>query len=110
MQTENRVFDSIAKAFTNAAGAAQAFRDEAETIIKGKIERLVADMDLVTREDFDAAKAMAAKARADNERLEARVAELEAKLGIERKESTISRKRKTGPAKKAKPNKRSAKL
>jgi BMFP domain-containing protein YqiC len=110
MQTENRVFDSIAKAFTNAAGAAQAFRDEAETIIKGKIERLVADMDLVTREDFEAAKAMAAKARADNERLEARIAELEARLGIERKESAKARNKKSAPAKKAKTKKRSAKL
>lgn len=110
MQTDNRLFDSIAKAFTNAAGAAQAFREEAEVIIKGKIERLVADMDLVTREDFDAAKAMAAKAREENEKLAARIAELEAKLGIERKEPARARKKKTRPAKKANPRKRSAKL
>ena len=85
MQTENRVFDSLARAFTNAAGAAASFREEVETMVKGKLERLVADMDLVTREDFNVAKAMAAKARAENEKLEARIAELESKLGITKK-------------------------
>jgi BMFP domain-containing protein YqiC len=110
MQTENRVFDSIAKAFTNAAGAAQAFREEAEVIIKGKIERLIADMDLVSREEFDAAKAMAAKARSDNEKLQARVAELEAKLGIEPKGRSKTPEKQSRPAGTAKPKKRSAKL
>ncbi len=95
MQTENRVFDSLARAFTNAAGAANAFREEVETMVKGKLERLVADMDLVTREDFNAAKAMAAKARAENEKLEARVVKLEAKLGIAKKPKAKPRARKT---------------
>ena len=105
MQTDNRVFDSIARAFTNAAGAASAFRDEVEVMIKGKLERLITDMDLVTREDFDATKAMAAKARAENEKLSARVAELEAKLGVERREAA-KRRAKASPVKAAKPAKR----
>ena len=95
MQTENRVFDSLARAFTNAAGAAASFREEVETMVKGKLERLVADMDLVTREDFNAAKAMAAKARAENGKLEARIAELELKLGITKKPKPKPRAKKT---------------
>jgi len=110
MQTENRVFDSIARAFTNAAGAASAFRDEIEVMIKGRIERLVADMDLVTREDFEAAKAMAAKARSENSKLAARVAELEAKLGVVQKETTRQKQPKARPAKPAKSKRRVSKL
>lgn len=110
MQTENRVFDSLARAFTNAAGAANAFREEVETMVKGKLERLVADMDLVTREDFDVAKAMAAKARAENEKLEARVAELEAKLGIVKKPKPKPRAKKSTKAKAKPAKRRSAKL
>jgi BMFP domain-containing protein YqiC len=110
MQTENRVFDSLARAFTNAAGAANAFREEVETMVKGKLERLVADMDLVTREDFNAAKAMAAKARAENEKLEARVVELEAKLGITKKPKSKPRRKKTQKVKAKRAKKRSAKL
>jgi BMFP domain-containing protein YqiC len=110
LQTENRFFDSLARAFTNAAGAANAFREEVETMVKGKLERLVADMDLVTREDFDVAKAMAAKARAENEKLEARVAELEAKLGMAKKPKPQPRAKKAKKATAARPKKRSAKL
>ncbi len=110
MQTENRVFDSLARAFTNAAGAANAFREEVETMVKGKLERFVADMDLVTREDFNAAKAMAAKARAENEKLEARVVELEAKLGIAKKPKPKPRTKKTQKVKAKRAKRHSAKL
>jgi BMFP domain-containing protein YqiC len=82
MQTDNRLLDGMARFFTNAAGAAQAFKDEMETIMKARFERLIADLDFVPREEFDAVKAMAAKARAENEKLAARVADLEMKLGI----------------------------
>ena len=81
MQTDNRLLDGMARFFTNAAGAAQAFTAEMETMMKARFERLVADLDLVPREEFDAVKAMAAKARAENDKLSARVAELEKKLG-----------------------------
>ena len=112
MQTDNRMFDAIARAFTNAAGAAAAFRDEVELMVKGRLEKLVADMDLVTREDFDATKAMAAKARAENEKLAARVAELEAKLGVEKREAAKRqvKARPAKPVKRAKARKRSVKL
>ena len=80
MQTDNPVFDSMAKFFTNAAGAAQAFGAEVESMIKSRMERFVADMDFVPRDEFEAVKAMAAKARTENERLEARIAVLEAAL------------------------------
>jgi len=81
MQTDNRLLDGMARFFTNAAGAAQAFKAEMETMMKSRFERLVADLDLVPREEFDAVKAMAAKARAENDKLATRVAELEKKLG-----------------------------
>jgi BMFP domain-containing protein YqiC len=81
MQTDNRILDGMARFFTNAAGAAQAFKNEMETMMKSRLEKLVSDLDLVTREEFDAARAMAAKARAENEKLARRIAELEGKLG-----------------------------
>jgi BMFP domain-containing protein YqiC len=82
MQTDNRVLDGMARFFTNAAGAAQAFRAEMETMVRARVERLIADLDFVPREEFDAIKAMASKARTENDRLAARVTQLEARLGI----------------------------
>ena len=82
MQTDNRVLDGMARFFTNAAGAAQAFKAEMETMIKARVERLIADLDFVPREEFDAVRAMAAKARSENEKLSMRLEGLEAKLGI----------------------------
>ena|SRR5262245_53957543 len=81
MQTENRFLDGMARFFTNAAGAANAFKSEMETLIKARMEKMVANLDFVPREEFDAVKAMAAKARAENEKLSARIAALEDKLG-----------------------------
>ena len=81
MQTENPFLDGLAKAFTNAAGAAQSVRAEIDTFVKQRLEKLVADMDFVPREEFEAVKAMAAKARSENERLEARIAALEGLTG-----------------------------
>ncbi len=77
----NRIFDEFAKLMTDAAGVAQGVRNEAETVIRAQMERFLGDMDLVTREEFDAVKAMAAKARDENEQLIARLDALEAKLG-----------------------------
>jgi hypothetical protein len=82
MQADNRVLDGMARFFTNAAGAAQAFKAEMETMIKARVERLIAELDFVPREEFDAVKAMAAKARSENEKLSTRLAGLEAKLGV----------------------------
>lgn len=82
MQTENPLLDGLARFFTDAAGAAQTVRTELDAFMRQRLERLVADMDFVPREEFDAIKAMASKARSENERLEARLLELEAKLKI----------------------------
>ncbi|MBU6442845.1 MAG: accessory factor UbiK family protein [Alphaproteobacteria bacterium] len=80
MQTDNPVLDGLARLFTDAAGAAQSVRAEIDTFVRQRLERLVADMDFVPREEFEATKAMAQKAREENERLEARLAALEAKI------------------------------
>jgi BMFP domain-containing protein YqiC len=80
MQTDNPILDGIARLFTDAAGAAQSVRTEVDTFMRHRLEKLVTDMDFVPREEFEAVKAMAAKARTENERLEKRIAELEARL------------------------------
>jgi BMFP domain-containing protein YqiC len=79
-QTTNRFLDELSKLLTDAAGAAQGMRREVETLMKAQGERILRDMDVVQREEFEAVKEMAAKARDENERLSARVAELEAEL------------------------------
>lgn len=81
MQNESRFFDDIAKLATNAAGALSGVRDEFDTLLRQQAERLIAQMDLVPREEFEVVKAMAQKAREENEALSARLADLEAKLG-----------------------------
>jgi BMFP domain-containing protein YqiC len=80
MQTRSPFFDDLSKLMTNAAGVAQGARTEAETAMRGWIERFLADSNLVTREEFDAVREMAIKAREENDRLAARIAELEAGL------------------------------
>jgi BMFP domain-containing protein YqiC len=76
-QTDNPFLDGVAKAFTDAAGMAQSVRAEIDAFVRQRLERLVADMDFVPREEFEAVKAMAAKARAENEALAARIKALE---------------------------------
>jgi BMFP domain-containing protein YqiC len=80
MQTQSKIFDDFAKLITNAAGAAHGVKAEVEVIIRQQMERLMADLDLVTREEFDAVRTMAANAREENDKLEARLVALEAKL------------------------------
>lgn len=87
MQTDNPFLDGMAKFFTDAAGAANSLRSEIDTFVRQRMERLVADMNLVSREEFEAVKAMAAKARTENESLAARVAALEALVSTLKKES-----------------------
>jgi BMFP domain-containing protein YqiC len=76
-QSSNRILDDISRLMTDVAGAAQGARREVETIVRGQVERLLQGMDLVRREEFDAVKAMAEKAREENERLAARLDALE---------------------------------
>lgn len=78
MQTRNKVLDDISKLMTNAMGVAQGAKDEAETAMNSMIDRWLADRDFVTREEFDAVRAMAQKAREENEALKARIDALEA--------------------------------
>jgi BMFP domain-containing protein YqiC len=80
-QTSGRLFDDLSRLITDAAGLAEGARREVETVVKAQFERLLAGMDVVSREEFEAAKEMAAKARSENEALAARIAALEAKLG-----------------------------
>ncbi|CFX52013.1 conserved protein of unknown function [Candidatus Filomicrobium marinum] len=80
-QTSNRLFDDLAKLMNDAAGAAQGVKQEFETMARSQGEKILREMDVVQREEFEAVRAMAEKARAENERLEARIAALEAKLG-----------------------------
>ena len=77
MQTRTKVFDDFAQLMSNAMGVAQGAKLEAETALKGMVDRWLADRNLVTREEFDAVRAMAEKARAENEALKARVEALE---------------------------------
>jgi BMFP domain-containing protein YqiC len=83
-QTTNRFLDEFAKLMTDAAGAADGLRKEAESVFKAQGERFLREMDVVRREEFEAVKAMAEKARAENERLEARIAALEGQLAATR--------------------------
>ena len=77
MQTRNKIFEDISQLMTNAMGVAQGAKDEAETAMKGWMDRWLADRDFVTREEFDAVRAMAQKAREENEALKARIEALE---------------------------------
>ena len=80
--TSSRILDDIARLATDAAGAAQGVRREVETVVKTQIERLLRDMDVVTREEFEAVREMALLAREENDKLAARLAVLEgAKTG-----------------------------
>jgi BMFP domain-containing protein YqiC len=79
-QTSNRFLDELSRLLTDAAGAAQGMRREVETLVKAQGERILRDMDVVQREEFEAVKEIAAKARDENERLSARVSELESEL------------------------------
>mgnify|MGYP005989309953 FL=1 len=79
MQSRNKMMDDISQLMTNAMGVAQGAKDEAETAMKGLMDRWLADRDFVTREEFDAVRAMAQKAREENEVLKARLDALETK-------------------------------
>jgi hypothetical protein len=81
MQSRNRFLDDVSQLMTNAMGVAQGARTEAETAVKSLMDRWLADRDLVTRDEFEAVRAMAQKAREENEALKARLAALEAKAG-----------------------------
>lgn len=79
MQGGNRILDDFARIMTDAAGMAQGVRREAEGVFKAQFERMIRDMDLVTREEFEVVREMAQLAREENDRLAARLDAIEAK-------------------------------
>ena len=101
MQIENRFLDDLARVANGAIGALSGVREEIEALVRQRVDRFLADMDLVTREEFEAVKEVAARARTEQEALEHRVAALEAKLAGRAKPATKAkrtRKPRTGAA------------
>ncbi len=109
MQTENPILDDLAKLANDALGTLQGMKTELEALIRQRFERMISDLDLVGRDEFEAVREMAARARAENEALKKRVAALEKALGKTRaapkrttrkagtaKSTAKSRARKTG--------------
>lgn len=80
-QTRGQFFDDVSRLFTDVTGLADSARREVETLARAQLERLMASMNLVSREEFDAVREMASRARDENDRLSQRIAALEAKLG-----------------------------
>ena len=80
MQSQNRFFDDIARVASGAVGAIAGVRGEVEARVRDQLERVLAGMDLVSREEFEAVKAMAAKAREEQELLRRQLEALEARL------------------------------
>jgi BMFP domain-containing protein YqiC len=81
MQTKSRIFDDLAKVAGGAVTTLAGVKAEIDGLVRQRIERLLVGVDMVPRDEFDAVKAMAAKARAEQERLEVRVVQLEKRLG-----------------------------
>ncbi len=101
MQTENRLFDDLARVASGAINTLGGLREEIELRVKERIERFAGEMDLVSREEFDAVKAMAAKARADQEALLARIATLEQALAASQQAASEPTKKAAAPRAKA---------
>ena len=78
--TSSRFFDEIAKLMSSASGAAQGMRKEVDTMVQNQVERVLNNLNVVKREEFDVVRDMAEKARMENEKLSQRIAELEKKL------------------------------
>src|SRR5215471_5178294 len=90
MQSQNRFFDDIARVAAGALGTLSGVKSEVETRLREQLERVLASMDLVSRDEFEAVKAMAAKARSEQEDLQKRVAGLESQLAALRSRSSTN--------------------
>ena len=88
MQTRNRFFDDLAKVANSAAGTVAGMKDEVEQMVRHRVGNFIDGMNLVTREEFEVARAMAAKARDEQEKLEKRIVQLEAQLGAQKPKSS----------------------
>ena len=91
MQTDSHILDDVARVATGAMGAASGLKGELDAMVRRRLEQILARMDLVPRDEFDAVKEMAAKARSENEALAERVAQLEARLAAETGEADDGR-------------------
>ena len=98
-----RFFDEVAKLMTNAAGAAQGVRGELDTLFRTQAERVLNELDVVQREEFDVVRDMAAKARQENEELRSKISALEAQIAALAEKKPAPRARKATAASKAKP-------
>ena len=96
MQSTPRFLDDLARVANGAVSTMVGIKDEIEVLVRQQIERFLAEADMVPRDEFDAVKAMAAKARGEQEKLEKRVGRLEAKLGVK---STAKRRPRAKPSK-----------
>ena len=102
MQTNNRLFDDLARVASGAFSTLSGLREEVETRVRERMERMAADLDLVTREEFDGVRAMAVKARAGQEELEAKLAQLQAELeGLKEVPGAAAKRPKAAPRKSA---------
>jgi BMFP domain-containing protein YqiC len=100
MQTSNRLFDDLAKVANGAVSTLNSMKSEIEAMVRQQIERILVDTDLVARDEFEAVRAVAAEARLQQEKLENRVAKLEAQLASKSKPKTSPRAKKTVKPKK----------
>jgi BMFP domain-containing protein YqiC len=98
MQTDNKLLDDLARVAASALGTLQGVRDEVEARLRDQFERILNSMDLVTREEFDAVKAMAVTARCENESLKTRIEALEASMVEQRQPASGGRKPKSAAA------------
>ncbi|GJL86658.1 MAG: hypothetical protein DHS20C03_03670 [Minwuia thermotolerans] len=103
MQTRNPLFDDLSRLMTSAAGTFQGARDEMEGIVRTRLERILADMDLVDRESFETVREMAAEARLENERLAAELADLKTELAALKQAKPAPRRKSPAAAKKSAP-------
>ena len=108
MQSRNKFFDDAAKVAGSAAGLFAGVKREVDSLVRQQLERLLASMDLVTRDEFDAVKEMAALARSDQEMALKRIAELEKKLDDRTKGKTKSKKTSLKQKSKKQPNREDA--
>ena len=106
MQTSNRLFDDLARVASGAFSTLSGLREEIETRVRERVERMAADLDLVTREELDAVRTMAANARTAQEELRAKVAALEAELAALRATPAVKPAKPRAPRKSVEPRNR----
>ncbi len=103
MQTENRFFDDLARVAGGAFGTLAGLRNEIEELVRQRFERMLSDMDLVPREEFEVVKAVAEKARLEQERLEKRVSALEEAFSASASGAALPTKPRSRPRRKSAP-------